>query len=32
MILLIAPTVNGDGLGEVWVADKWPDLLSRRFE
>lgn len=31
-ILLIAPTVNKDDVGEAWVAYQWADLLSRRFD
>ncbi len=31
-ILLIAPTVNKDDVGEAWVAYQWADLLSQRFD
>lgn len=31
-ILLVAPTVNKDDVGEAWVAYQWADLLSRRFD
>ncbi len=31
-ILLVAPTVNSDDVGEAWVAYQWADLLSQRFD
>jgi glycosyltransferase involved in cell wall biosynthesis len=30
-LLLVAPTVNRDDVGEAWVAYQWADHLSRRF-
>jgi glycosyltransferase involved in cell wall biosynthesis len=31
-ILLVAPTVNSDDVGEAWVAYQWAALLSQRFD
>jgi len=31
-VLLIAPTVDRNDVGEAWVAYQWADLLSRRFD
>lgn len=31
-LLLVAPTVNRDDVGEAWVAYQWAHLLSQRFD
>jgi glycosyltransferase involved in cell wall biosynthesis len=31
-VLLIAPTCDGDDVGESWVAFQWAQLLSERFD
>lgn len=31
-VLLIAPTCDGDDVGESWVAFQWATLLSERFD